>query len=611
MTFGISSSGGGENKDKIYLCSHSTLACRLLLCALVPLLCPEQALAFAVTDVSGNVGYTYRSLKKNHDEDTVSNQVQGAVNIKSFLWRPWFATADVGLRFTRDQSDFGNASSTKSTFLTGDLNLSVLGQSRTPFTLSYLVSDSQVDLVTRDSPLTTLGSGEFSTSRLALKQSYITEKGNRFQLRYDNNSWSENGGEDYDDNLVGLEMDFRMPRHRLIAKTSYQTTHRSRLDQKTDTAILNVDHFFHPSRALRVDTMVSLFNSDNRSKQPLNSTNQGDSRSNLAQLSSFVFYRPPDRPLTVSGGIRLYDLGGESANNNTSLRNYSATGGLFYQLNKNLRLDARLDATVNETGSEQNTATREQAGALYQSDIHELLSSLTYQWYSQANAHNRNTRLSDTRGALLKLGHDLQRLWVLGGKGNNSNLRLSFNQAVSDDEQGGDLSSSVQRLDNSGSLSWDLVDGAGTTFFQLTLSDVHSYGDLETDQQFANFQAQRSQTLSRRSNLTGNITIQYLNQGFNDSGDNARVTSTGQINYTHSAVFGVPRLRFLSDVRIARTDVADNVDRTEWENRFDYVIGLLDTRLSWRYFRLQGETSGKDSGSQDSSLLYFQVIRRF
>ena len=611
MTWAIPPSGVGEQKDSALPCGYPPWACGWLLCVLALILCSGRVFAFAVTDVSGNLGYTYRALNKSHDEDTVSNQVQGAVNIKSFLWRPWLATADLGLRFTRDQSDFGNASSNKTTFLTGDLNLSVLGQSRTPFTLNYLVSDSQVDLVSRDSPLTTLGSGEFSTSRLALKQAYITEKGNRFQLRYDNNSWSEDGGDDYDDDLVGLEMDFRMPRHRLLAKTSYQTTHRSLLDQKTDTAILNVDHFFHPSRALRVDTMVSLYDSEYRSKQPLNSTNQGDTRNNLAQLSSFVFYRPPDRPLTVSGGVRFYNLDGASANNNTSLRNYSATGGLFYQMNKNLRLDARLDATVNESGSEQDTATKEQAGALYQSDIHDFFSGFTYQWYTQGNAHNRNTQLSDTRGALLKLGHDLQRLWLLGGKGHNSNMRLGFSQAVSDDEQGGDLSASVQRLDNSGSLSWDLVDAGGTTFLQLTLSDTRSYGDLETDQQFANFQAQRSQTLSRRSNLTGNITVQYLNQGFNDSGDNARVTTTGQVNYSHSAVFGVPRLRFLSDLRIARTDVADNVDRMEWENRFDYVVGLLDTRLSWRYFSLQGETSGKDSGSQDFSLLYFQVIRRF
>ncbi|MFQ5487373.1 MAG: hypothetical protein ACE5ET_02865, partial [Gammaproteobacteria bacterium] len=368
--------------------------------------------------------------------------------------------------------------------------------------------------------------------------------------------------------------------------------------------ILNVDHFYYPSRALRVDTMASAYSSDYESRQPLNSTNNPDSNTDLTQLSSFVFWRPPDRPPSVSGGVRFYGLQGDTSGNNLELTNYSATGGLFYQYTRNLRLDASVDLVSNDNGADSNVTTRGKAGVLYQSDIHDLFSGFNYQWYSQGTADARNTRVADEQGLLLKLGHDLQRLWVTGP---GSNIRLSFSQSLSDDEQFGDVEASVQRLDNSGSFSWDMNAYGGVSFLQLTLSDARNFGDLETNQQFANFQVQRTQVLNRLSSLSGNVTVQYVSQDFNGQGDNDRVTGTGQVNYTHSAIFGFPRLRFLSDLRASRTDVSDNVDRLEWENRLSYAIGLTDARLSWRYFDLAND-SGED---QQFSLFYFQVNRRF
>ncbi len=580
----------------------------MLFVIVVMVLWSTRGHALVVTDVSGNVGYTYRALKGTDDGDTTSNQGVGAVNVKSYLWQPWAATLDAGLRYTYDKTDFDRGGNNEGTILTGDLNLGILPRSRTPFSLTYQASDSRVDVVGRDSPLTTIGSREYTTSRLLMKQSYITEKGYRFQARYDMNEWDQDGGEKYDDQLFGVEMDMKMPKQTLIGKASVQTAKRSILNQETDTKILNLDHFYTPSRALRIDTMFNLYDSDYSSRQPSGSTNLPDSTTNLLQLSSFAFWRPPDKPLTISGGVRLYNLDGDTADNNVKTDNYSATGGLFYQYTRNLRLDASFNVVSNDNGDEQDVASNQRTGALYQSDLHNLLSGIIYQWYGQGNAQNRKTRLVENQNLLMKLGHNLQRTWVLGTAA-ISNLRFSFDQSFSADEQFGDADASVQRLDHSGSLSWDRSKGGGVSFVQMTLSDVRNYGDLESNQQFANFQAQRTQALSRRSSLTGNFTIQYIRMDFNAGGDDDRVTSTGQINYTHADIFGVPRLRFLSDLRIAKTDVANNVDRTEWENRLNYSIGLVDTRLSWRYFNLQGDAKGSED--QDFHLVYFQVMRRF
>lgn len=579
---------------------------RLVLCAAAAL-CPLVVQAFALTDVSGNVGYTFRTLNKTDNEDTVSNQLQGAIKFKGYLYQPWIATADAGLRVTWDRSEFdGDASTNETTITTGDLNLSVLPRSRTPFLLTYQASDSRVDLVSRASPLNTLGSTEFRTSRLSLKQSYYTEQGHRFQLRYDNNSWkqAQPGGEDYEDELFGAEVDLKLPKQTLIAKGSIQNTQRNVLNQKTDTLILNIDHFYYPSRDLRVDTMANVYNSAYKSRQPLNSTNRPDSTTDLSQFSSFVFWRPQDRPLSISGGVRFYGLEGDTTGNELQLTNYSATGGMFYQYTRNLRLDASFDVVSNDNGEDDNLTTRGKGGALYQSDIYNLFSGFNYQWYGQGSFNARSARERDDRALLLKLGHDLQRFWRVGRA---ANVRLSLSQVVSGDEQFGDVGASIQRLDHSGSLSWDSNAGGGMSFVQLTVSDARSFGDQEDNQQFVNFQAQRTQVLSRLSNLTGNLTVQYVSQDFNGQGDNDRVTGTGQVNYSHSAVLGVPRLRFLSDLRISRTDVSDNVDRLEWENRLDYTIGLTEARFSWRFFDLSSDP-GED---QQFNLVYFQIIRRF
>ncbi len=557
--------------------------------------------AVELVDVSGSVGYALRSLSGSSNLDTTSNQLRGVVNARSYIWQPWFATADASLRFTQDSSDYeGSGASTDTSIVSGDVDLNVLAQSRTPFSLSFSASDSRVDTISPPSPLTTLGSQEFQTRRLALKQSYFTEQGDRYQARYDRNKWSARDGDSYQDDLFGLEMDMRRQQHTLTAKTSYQETDRNVLDQHTETTVFNVDHFYHPGRALRVDSMASYYNADTTSDQPLNSTNQGDSSTDLGQISSFVFWRPVDSPLSMSGGVRVFDLDASTTGNATELSSISATGGLYYQMTKNLRLDANVEVGTNDNGEDSVTASKQRAGALFQSDIHEIFSHYTYQWNTSGSLQNQDTGTETVQSAQIRLGHDAQRLWLTEGRGT---FRLSLTQAVSANQLAGDADATTERLDHSGSLSWDKYDAFSTTMVQFTLADSHAFGDQEDSQQFANMQLLRSQTLTERSTLSGNLTVQAVRRDFNDLGVDDTVTATGQLNYQQTGLFSLPRLRFLSDLRLSQAATDEGVDRTEWENRLDYAIGLLDTSLSWRWIDLNGD--------EDFNIIYFQVNRRF
>jgi hypothetical protein len=552
-------------------------------------------------DLSGSVGYTLRTLTGSSSIDTTSNQLRGVVNARTYLWQPWFATADASLRLTQDSTDYeGGGASTDTSIVSGDLNLNVLSQSRTPFSLIYNASDSRVDVIDLASPVTTLGDKEFQTRRLELKQSYFNPQGDRFQARFDTNKWSARDGDSYEDDLFGLEMDLRRPQHTLTAKTSYQEAERSVLDQRAETTVVNVDHFYHPGRALRVDSMASYYDTSITSDQPLNSTNQGKSSTDLGQLSSFVFWRPVDNPLSVSGGVRVFDLNGSTAGNSTELSSVSATGGLYYQMTQNLRLDANLEVGTNDNGDDSVTASRQRMGALYQSDMYEILSHYTYQWHTSASFQNQDTGEEAVQTTQVRLGHDAQRLWLMGG---NGTLRLSLTQAVSANQFSGDADATTERLDNSGSLSWDKLDSFSTSMVQLTLADSRAFGDQEDNQQFANVQVLRTQTLTDLSTLSGNLTVQAVSRDFNDLGDDDTVTATGQLNYQQAGLFAVARLRFLSDLRLSKAATDDGIDRTEWENRLDYVIGLLDTSLSWRWIDL--------NNNEDYNIIYFQVNRRF
>ena len=141
-----------------------------------------------------------------------------------------------------------------------------------------------------------------------------------------------------------------------------------------------------------------------------------------------------------------------------------------------------------------------------------------------------------------------------------------------------------------------------TTTLRVSLSDARRYSAADSEQQFVNIQMLRHQPINRRSALSGNLTVQYIRQGFDGQAAEDSSTTTGQLSYNHSHVFGVPRLRFWTDLRVSNVSSALGIDRTEWENRLDYSVGLLDLGLSWRQI---------ETDREGFNLLYLQATRNF
>ncbi|MBI5451708.1 MAG: hypothetical protein HY940_10175 [Gammaproteobacteria bacterium] len=580
-----------------------------LAAALMAMPVPLLAAAFAGTpEISGNLGYTVRSMVGSDSSDSFSNQGRASLSGSSYLLQPWIANYGFGLNMTADLSSTTDVTSGKirknaTRMVTGDLDIGVLPSSHTPFHLTYRQNDSRVDNYIAHNALNAIHDVEYASQRLALTQSLLTEAGDRYQLRYDNDHYTSTHSS-YDDELLGIDADLRFTHQTLLAKASLQNTDYSMLSQSSTNQVLNIDHFFYPNRVWRLDTMGSLYRYDRTSQPVVNATNQPDSTTDLSQFSTFVFYRPEDRPLSVSGGVRLYDLASQNTGNAVAVTSWNATAGLLYQTTRHLRLDARADMMTNSGDGQQSDTTQQRLGALYQSDLYAVFDSASYQWYLSGSAAQRDSSGAAPSSELLqnlRFGHDVLQSWR---SSESSGWRLSLSQTVGADVVSGSSGDSdSQQLTHAASLGWDSRDGSGSNLAQLTLSDSRTGGSQVNEQQFANFQLSRNQSLTPRSDLSGNLTVQTVRQVFNDGGDSVTVTTaTGQVNYQHSRVLGVPRLRFGSDLRVSQAAYDEGIDRLEWENALDYAIGLVDSRASWRMIDLNGTRF---------DLLYLQVTRRF
>jgi hypothetical protein len=576
-------------------------------------------------DWSGSLGYSFRSLNSNLS-DTTSNELLGMLRASSYIWQPWFATVDGGVTLALDNSNLSDSSdgtysaNSSSRILSGDVVLNILPQSQTPFRLSYQATDSRVDNTTVDNPLIRLAGEDFKTTSLDVRQSYITDAGHRIQARYGDRTWTSDISGTYEDQVAGLELDYRPAGQRLLARANVENVDQSNTDRHQDNLLVDINHYYYPTEDLRVDSAASLYNLDTtfNGAAGLVDTTVTD----ITQASSFAFWRPTDQRWTVSGGIRALDMKGHDTAQSSNQSSLSGSAGAFYQYTQRLRFDGSLNYTSADVGGVSQNSSQEHLGALYQSDLLDL-KGYTYSWFGSAGIDNQSDPGLDQQSLAISLGHDVQKMWW---KGDGATVRLSLNQSLNEVLQSGASAEvpcsdplcqsqapngslqtngldSLLRLDDSATLGWNQSAESGTTLIQLTLSDSRGLGSQGDSQQLVNFQASRLQNISRLSSLSGDLTLQTVRRDFSGQPNNDTVTSaTGRITYQQMRIFGVPSLQFQSDLSLSQASTDEGANRDEWGNRLDYTIGMVDASLSYRIL---------NDGINNSRLLYFRVIRRF
>lgn len=599
----------------------------LAACGLATLLVPEvtHAAVIGPIDASGHLSYYYRSLVEDDGPENTSHQLGGTLNASTFFGEPWLATSRLSLSLTQDASETSDASSESTTdtqLITGDFDLNVLPQSRTPFTLQLQVTDSRVDREgTGFIPITFVGV-EYSTTYLGLRQAYLTDNGGRYQINYDYRNWDSNRTGEYDDTTLGFEADLRAPRHHFFGRAHLTENEHSVAARENETLILDVTHFYYPVRHFRLDSKASYYDYDRSFLDPT-STDRRLSNTNMVQVSSNAFWRPATRPLSVTAGVRMFTMEGESGGvAGGEVQQLAVNSGLFYRVNPNLRVDASFTSLFGEVDGVEDDVHTQSAGFLYQTDWKEAWGFM-YQAYMDGNMNHRADADRDVTDYGVTAGHGFGRTWWPADRNSTTSLRFNLNQAVGYTEVTGDVSLDDRagvRLDHSATLAFNQRAWGGNTLAQLTLADTRVYStfedsagastDVDTEQQLVNFQLSRDQDLGRRSSITGDITVQYVRvqdetsppAGAATVDETDTTTATGRLMFQHFQLFGVPRLQFVSDFMVSNISTEGAIDRQDWENRLSYMIGKLETSASYRL---------TETDSRNYDLVYFRLMRRF
>lgn len=545
-------------------------------------------LQFAPIRYWGDIGYQLRRETVDEKEYMLQS-LTAKVNASTFIWQPWFAQATGGLGLTTSMIDTSDGDGT-SNFVTGNAALNLLPYSRFPFEVHFERSDSRLN--------TGLGAATsaYRTTRFGLSQRYRTEAGDtQYLASYDRNLWeSADFGEDRQD-MLRLEMTRHLAKQSFQINGNYTANDRPRTGESTLINSLVARHSYTPDPTLSVENVATLTRTNYRLMQ-------GESDLSYQQLSSFAFWRPTDKPLTVTGSVRLFGMDSESSGTAPSrVRGASAALGGVYQLGRLTRLNGSVNVNIADNNGVQTVSSNQSAALAYQPDAISL-GAFRYTGFASGTLSNRIDPVDSGQHLALQLGHSLNRNMGLGG----GTLGMNVNQTGSWDVDSS--IPSVLRLSHSGSLTWSHAEGARTTFLRLSASDSRAVSGNQDFFQLLNLQASRNESLSRNASWVGNLTIQAVRQGVGAMPVTTFVTSSADLSYRHQRAFGVPRLRFASELRIygdAPLPVLLSPQQQEtrsWENRLDYSIGRAQMRLSARIAEIN---------NKPNSLLMFTLNRQF
>lgn len=546
------------------------------------------SLQFAPVRYWGNLGYELR--RETIDEkEYMLQSLTAKVNASTFIWQPWFAQASGGLGLTTSTTDTAEGEGA-SNFVTGNAALSLLPYSRFPFEVHFDRSDSRLN--------TGLGAvaSAYRTTRFGLSQRYRTEAGDtQYLASYDRNLWeSADFGEDRQD-MLRLEMTRRLANQTFQINGDYTRNDRPRTQEGTLLNSLVARHSYMPGPTLSVESLASLTRTNYR-------LTQGESDLRYQQLSSFAFWRPTDKPLTVTGSVRLFGMNSDNSGAPPSLvRGASASLGGVYELTRRTRLNGSVNVNMADNNGAQTVTSNQSAGLTYQPDAISL-GAFRYNWFASGALSNRIDPIDSGQHLTLQLGHSLNRSVGLGG----GTLGLNLNQTVSSDVDSS--IPSILRLSHSGSLTWSRAEGPKTTFLRLSASDSRAVSGSQDFFQLLNLQASRNESLSRNASWAGNLTLQAVRQSAGAMPVTTFATSSADLSYRHQRAFGVPRLRFASELRIygdapVPVLLSPQLQETRsWENRLDYSIGRVQLRLSARIAEINGKPN---------SLLMFTLNRQF
>lgn len=588
------------------------------------------------TRFGATVGY---SMRRDISEDQKATQRGLETSLSGraagFIWQPWMARYSGGLnaRISQDKSETnGDVSVGRGVGLSGNAQLSVLPSSAYPFEAHYTRSENR------------------NSNDLAASQTYAGS-GYGFSQAYGGNGYNVNGGWDRSVQNAGRDKQDTLQltgghsqeSQRFVAVANLgRNTHRDEEGQTQTSALTNVllTHNITPTETMSFDNMASVSQSDYRLRQ-----SAGSARA--SQLSSVGFWRPDEVEVTVVGGVRLLSTQNSAASlleqsfgaPNSRSGDANVNAGVSYDAIQFTRLNAAFNLNQSSSNGVRQTTGSQSLGVGYQPDSIEL-GQFHYNWSSGANV-SRNGGRDASRQAALQLGHSLNRAFALDA---GSNLGLNLNQSLAlvaksatsaarnaaanlDNASGvGSVNADGVRkqLSHGASASWSALGEAASMAASLSATDSRSLDENREFFQSIGFQASSNVPASYTSSWSGNLTIQAVRQSVlqvpgttgERAGPNVSTNSSGSLTYQEQRLFGVRRLRLLSDLRLNGQSLLplfggpQDQEMAAWDTRLDYMIGRTQIRLSFLIARTATPVLNIDPGRAAGSGTRFAKMNK-
>ncbi|HFE39543.1 MAG TPA: hypothetical protein ENK06_14205, partial [Gammaproteobacteria bacterium] len=400
-------------------------SCTLLMLALLSATAWSAASQFPGR-VYGNLGFYYTGIRTEEGAKSNSTNTTLSLNMNSYVWKPWFATYDIGGTgsIAKNQS---SANTSSVDLLSTHLNFSLLPRSRYPFRLTFSTNDNVNDLLSGD--LAT-GSRGYRSRYLNARQSFITLSGDRYDGWYTRRTRTYSGV-DLVDNTVGAKAKVRGKYQNLYANGTYQWRDNSVNSNQTKNIFGSVTHNYFPSSEFYVKTLVSKIYTDDGSNTP-NSSIFSNRTTNTDQLSSFFYWRPDYKPYRVTGGLRTYRRAADISNAaDTTQIGVDANVAGTYTITRRLLLTATANGSVLSSSDVSDARNSNQSVLLsYRSDRIRYR-DIGYHWYASGGFENKiNSEFNDTQTSQslnATAGHSAQKGWTTG---NRSTLRLNITQSA-------------------------------------------------------------------------------------------------------------------------------------------------------------------------------------
>ncbi len=543
----------------------------------------------------GNLTYGYGYVSAASESEQM--QLRGTVNAAGYVWQPWFATtsATLSLGLTNTQS---TTSRSDSRTTTGAFTFNVFPHSRFPFSLVYTRSDSRTAAFSDLSQLT--GSVYYRLSRWSLRQSYTSRTGALSALWYYRSDLSGLTGSSLSESY-GITHQVRSAPNTLSLAANFTTSKSSESRSKPKSSSLSLNHIYTPGPETGVTNLLTYVETD---------AGDGVSGATITQGSSSFYWRPEHRALSVSGGVRASKS--EPAGSGSGRRSLNSNIGANYRITRRASVRAGLTIGTAESDTSQSLTSSQSVGASYASHRYPLGAGLDWMWQASGSAGNSFSRTdslgvketSSVRSLGGGLSHSLAGQW---GLGRTSSLSASFSQSASASKSSA-VSEATRTVSNNLNLSSNYRGRRGATYGSIQVSDSRSTGAGASQFQRAAFTLSQDLVINRLSNLIANLSLTANRQEFeNVSGGTEtgyrRFGSLG-LSYRHQRPFGIYNLRFRSRFSGSK-EIGNDIpsQRLDWDNRFQYSLGLLSMSAG---FRLTQYGDGEPTKS-----LNFQATRSF